>query len=71
MRSVILCRNSNRECPNHPLRLIRRIVNEILVALDGQLEAVAADGSITSERVLRALLLQAFYSMRSERKLME
>ena len=26
MRSVILCRNPNRECPNHPLRLIRRIV---------------------------------------------
>jgi transposase len=59
---------------NHPLRLIRRIVNEVLVALDGQFGTLyAADGrpSIAPERRLRALLLQAFYSIRSERQLME
>jgi transposase len=59
---------------NHPLRLIRRIVNEVLVVLDGQFGTrYAADGrpSIAPERLLRALLLQAFYSICSERQLME
>jgi len=59
---------------NHPLRLIRRIVNEVLVALDGEFsELHASEGrpSIAPERLPRALLLQAFYSIRSERQLME
>src|SRR5215831_13411689 len=59
---------------NHPLRLIRRIVNEVLAALDREFaELYAAEGrpSIAPERLLRALLLQAFYSIRSERQLME
>jgi transposase len=59
---------------NHPLRLIRRIVNEVLAALDGEFgKLYAAEGraSIAPERLLRALLLQAFYSIRSERQLME
>jgi transposase len=59
---------------NHPLRLIRRIVNEVLVALDREFaELYAAEGrpSIAPERLLRALLLQAFYTIRSERQLME
>ncbi len=58
----------------HPLRLIRRIVNEVLAALDREFsELYAADGrpSIAPERLLRALLLQAFYTIRSERQLME
>src|SRR6187549_3742201 len=59
---------------DHPLRLIRRIVNQVLAALDGEFgKLYAAEGrpSIAPERLLRALLLQAFYSIRSERQLME
>jgi transposase len=59
---------------NHPLRLIRRIVNDVLAALDGEFgKLYAAEGrpSIAPERLLRALLLQAFYTIRSERQLME
>jgi transposase len=59
---------------SHPLRLIRRIVNQVLATLDGEFGKLnAAEGrpSIAPERLLRALLLQAFYSIRSERQLME
>ena len=59
---------------HHPLRLIRRIVNDVLAALDGEFANLyAAEGrpSIAPERLLRALLLQAFYTIRSERQLME
>jgi transposase len=58
----------------HPLRLVRSVVNDILTALDGDFaKAYAVDGrpSIPPERLLRALLLQAFYTIRSERQLME
>ena len=50
---------------SHPLRLIRCIVNEVLAALDGEFgKLYAAEGrpSIAPERLLRALLLQAFYT---------
>src|SRR3981189_108469 len=59
---------------NHPLRLIRRIVNEVLAALHsefGRLYATEGRPSIAPERLLRALLLQALYSIRSETQLME
>ena len=59
---------------SHPLRLIRGIVNDVLVALDGEFAKLyASEGrpSIAPERLLRALLLQAFYTIRSERQLME
>src|SRR5205814_8527386 len=58
----------------HPLRLIRSIVNEVLSSLDGEFDKLYADtgrGSIAPERLLRSSLLQAFYSIRSERQLME
>ena len=58
----------------HPLRVIRRVVNEVLVALDGEFSKIYADSgrpSIPPERLLRALLLQAFYTIRSETQLME
>jgi hypothetical protein len=58
----------------HPLRLIRRIVNEVLGALDSEFTKIYADSgrpSIPPERLLRALLLQAFYTIRSETQLME
>jgi transposase len=59
---------------DHPLRPIRRIVNEALEALSPEFEKLYARfgrPSIPPEKLLRALLLQAFYSVRSERQLME
>jgi transposase len=58
----------------HPLRLIRTIVNETLDALSGDFEGLygrIGRPSIPPEKLLRALLLQAFYSIRSERQLIE
>jgi len=58
----------------HPLRAIREIANAALGDLSGEFAALyAALGrpSIPPEKLLRALLLQAFYSIRSERQLME
>jgi transposase len=60
--------------PDHPLRTIRGIVNEALGALSDEFSAMySAMGrrSIPPEKLLRAMLLQAFYSIRSERQLME
>ena len=59
---------------DHPLRAIRNIVNEALAALSpafADLYAKSGRPSIPPEKLLRALLLQAFYSLRSERQLME
>jgi transposase len=59
---------------NHPLRAIRAIVNDALAALTGELSALYSRmgrPSIPPEKLLRAMLLQAFYSIRSERQLME
>src|SRR3984893_4618391 len=59
---------------DHPLRTIRAIVNEALSALAGEFSALYSPigrPSIPPEKLLRAMLLQAFYSIRSERLLME
>ena len=59
---------------DHPLRVIREIANAALAALSGTFEPLYSRigrGSIPPERLMRALLLQAFYSIRSERLLME
>jgi transposase len=59
---------------DHPLRAIRAIVNEALAALERDFAALYAPlgrPSIAPEKLLRAMLLQAFYSIRSERQLME
>jgi transposase len=56
------------------LRPIQKIVDEALGALTGEFEKLYAKlgrPSIPPEKLLRALLLQAFYSVRSERQLME
>jgi len=58
----------------HPLRAIRPLVNAALEKLSGKFDALYADSgrtSIAPEKLLRALLLQAFYGVRSERQLME
>src|SRR3974390_2285919 len=58
----------------HLLRAIRTIVNEALSDLDEAFAAMYAPlgrPSIPPEKLLRASLLQAFYTVRSERQLME
>jgi len=58
----------------HPLRSIRGIVNDVLVSLSSEFAAMysrTGRPSIPPEQLLRALLLQAFYTVRSERQLME
>jgi len=62
---------------NHPLRPVRKLVNQALKNLEPLLSSMyAADikggrPSIAPEKLLRAMLLQIFYSVRSERLLME
>ena len=62
---------------NHPLHPIRAMVNEALLKMDdlfaGMYEADIKGGrpSIAPEKLLRAMLLQIFFSVRSERQLME
>jgi transposase len=58
----------------HPLRQIRELVRAVLKDLGpgfGKLYASEGRPSIPPEQLLSALLLQAFYSLRSERQLME
>jgi transposase len=59
---------------DHPLRAILGIANAALAALSGDFAALYSGTgrpSIAPEMLLRAMLLQAFYSVRSERQLME
>jgi transposase len=63
-----------RVAPGHPLRTIRSIANDALESMSGAFEVLYARvgrPSIPPEMLLRALLLQAFYGIRSERQLME
>ena len=60
---------------DHPLRPIREVANAALEELSGDFAALypprLGRPSIPPERLLRAMLLQAFYGVRSERQLME
>jgi transposase len=59
---------------DHPLRAIRRMTDEILAALSPRFTKMYSDmgrPSIPPEQLLRALLLQSLYTVRSERLLME
>ena len=59
---------------DHPLRAIRALVNAALACLSPIFEMMYADDgrpSIAPERLLRALLLQALFTVRSERQLMQ
>jgi transposase len=59
---------------DHPLRAIRGMVDEALRGLSAHLDSLYARGgrrSIAPEKLVRALLLQALYSVRSERQLVE
>lgn len=67
-------RLDDRIAADHPLRAIRELVDAALAELSPAFAKLyARDGrpSIAPERLLRALLLQAFYTVRSERQLME
>jgi transposase len=59
---------------DHPLRAIRLLVNEALNQLNGLFNEIYANHgrpSIPPEKLMRALLLQVFYSVRSERQICE
>ena len=59
---------------DHPLRVIRTLIDPMLVALSPRFEAMYSPNgrrSIAPEKLLRALLLQVLYTIRSERQLME
>lgn len=59
---------------DHPLRTIRRIVDQVLEDLSADFSRMYARTgrpSVPPEQMLRALLIQVLYSVRSERQLME
>ena len=59
---------------DHPLRAIRRLVERVLAGMSKEFDGLYSEvgrPSIPPERLLRALLLQVFYSIRSENLLME
>ncbi len=59
---------------DHPLRSIRRMVDKVLAGLSGEFSSMYSHTgrpSIAPERLLRALLLQVLYTIRSERMLIE
>ena len=59
---------------DHPLRPIRALADAVLAGLNARFEGLYSDlarPSIPPEMLLRATLLQAFFSVRSERMLME
>ena len=59
---------------DHPLRPIRALADEVLAGLNERFETLYSGlgrPSIPPEMLLRATLLQAFFSVRSERMLME
>jgi transposase len=59
---------------DHPLRAVRKLTDAVLRTLSAEFDALYAESgrpSIAPEYILRALLLQVFYSVRSERLLVE
>lgn len=67
-------RLEDRIAADHPLRAIRLLVEEVLERLSGRLAGLysyTGRPSIPPEQMLKATLLQAFFSIRSERQLME
>lgn len=59
---------------DHPIRRIRKVVDEVLAFLDGELEAMYARigrPSVPPEQLLKATVLMAMYSIRSERAFCE
>src|SRR5271168_3023966 len=64
----------DRVRPDHPLRPIKKIVDEELLRMSRLFDAAYADTGrpgVPPERLLKALLLQSLYSVRSENQLIE
>lgn len=60
--------------PGHPIRRIRKIVDEVLAAMDAEFAKMYAAGgrpSVPPEALLKACVLMALYSVRSERQFCE
>lgn len=60
--------------PDHPLRPIKAIADEALAELDGQFNDMYQEGgraSVPPERLLKAVILMALFSIRSERQLVQ
>lgn len=69
-----LLTQEERAPKDHWLRPIRDMVDSVLYQMSGYFEALYSKvgrPSIAPERLLRALLLQIFYTVRSERQMME
>ena len=67
-------RLEDRVAQDHPLRPIRALVDEVLAGMSARFAALYSHTgrpSIPPEQLLKALLLQAFFSVRSERQLIE
>lgn len=67
-------RMEDRVASDHPLRVIWGLVEEVLERLSARLAGLYSHTgrpSIPPEQMLKATLLQAFFSVRSERPLME
>ena len=67
-------RLEDRVPADHPLRPIRALADAVLAGLSDRFESLYSGmgrPSIPPEMLLRATLLQAFFSVRSERMLME
>ena len=63
-----------RVAPDHPLRAVRKVTDRVLAGLSklfAQMYSEMGRRSIPPEKLLRALLLQVLYTVRSERMLME
>lgn len=59
---------------DHPIRRIRRVVDDVLIELDGQFDAMYSTKgrrSVPPEALLKATVLMALYSIRSERAFCE
>ena len=59
---------------DHPIRRIRAVVDEVLASMDGEFDAMYASSgrrSVPPETLLKATVLMAMYSMRSERAFCE
>ena len=73
-RDVQLRSLGQRVPADHPLREVRKVTDTVLRSLSAEFDALYAESgrpSIAPEYILRALLLQVFFSVRSERLLVE
>jgi transposase len=64
----------DRVRPDHPLRAVKRMVDDDLRGMSERFDAAYADQgrpSVPPERLIKAMLLQAIYSIRSEAQLVE